>query len=160
MSFLRNSRFLLSRSSGGKTLFFLLSALRPSMMKSLPLRAFSTELDPANKKDYDAYVQKWHKHFSTCEDDFELERGLNHIFAADWVPSVEVISEAIKASRRLNTLATAIRILDGLEQKAYKKEQYAAYISELKPLLEEFGIPQKSELGNFEVVRERKPWQF
>jgi len=123
-------------------------------------RFYSSELDPANKKDYDQYVQKWNTHFSTCEDDFELERGLNHIFAADWVPSVEVLSEALKASRRLNSFATAVRILEGLENKVYKKEQYTAYLTELKPLLEELGVPQKSELGAFEMVRDKKPWEL
>ena len=124
------------------------------------IRFNSSELSPSNKKDYDAYVQKWHKHFATCDDDFELERGLNHIFAADWVPSVEVLAEALKASRRLNTFATAVRILEGLEGKVYKKEQYAAYLAELKPLLEELGVPQKSELGDFVVVRDRKLWDY
>lgn len=128
---------------------------------SVPVaRSFSTELDPANKKDYDAFVQKWHTHFAKVDDDFELERGLNHIFAADWVPSVEVIAEALKASRRLNTFATAVRILEGLEQKAYKKEQFAAYMTELKPLLEDLGVPARSELGEYQVVRQRMPWDF
>jgi cytochrome c oxidase subunit 5a len=85
---------------------------------------------------------------------------LNHIFAADWVPSVNVITEALKASRRLNTFATAVRIIEALKDKAYKKEQYEAYIKELKPLLEDLGVPERSELGDFMVVRDRKPWQF
>ena len=124
------------------------------------MRYYSSELNPSNKKDYDAYVQKWHKHFVTCEDDFELERGLNHIFAADWVPSVEVLAEAIRASRRLNTFATAVRILEGLENKVYKKEQYSAYLTELKPLLEELGIPQRSDLGDFKIIRDRNPSDY
>ena len=70
------------------------------------------------------------------------------------------MAEAIKASRRLNTFATAVRILEGLEGKVYKKEQYTAYLAELKPLLEELGVPQKSELGDFTVVRDRKPWDY
>jgi cytochrome c oxidase subunit 5a len=119
------------------------------------IRLYS-DLDPANKNDYDAFVNQWHSHFKNVEDEFELERGLNHIFNADWVPSVEVISEALKASRRLNTFATAVRILEGLEEKAYKKEQYHAYIRVLNPLLEEYGIIEKSELGKFLPYRDRK----
>ena len=114
-------------------------------------------MDPANKNDYDAFVQQWLSHFQNVEDDFELERGLNHIFNADWVPSLDVITEALKASRRLNTFATAVRILEGLEDKAYKKEQYQAYIKELTPLLEEYGVLEKSQLGEFMSIRERKP---
>ena len=115
-------------------------------------------LDPADKKDYSAFVDQWHTHFKNVEDDFELERGLNHIFAADWVPSVEVIAEAIRASRRLNTFATAVRILEGLKDKSYKPEQYDAYIRELKPLLDEFGVVEKSALGEFVQIRDRNPW--
>ena len=123
----------------------------------LATRLYSAhELDPANAKDYAGYVEQWSNHFKTAEDDFELERGLNLIFAADWVPSLEVITEALKASRRLNTFATAVRILEALEEKAYKKEQYAQYIKELKPLLEELGVPEKKDLGAFDIVRIRR----
>ncbi|KAH6570696.1 hypothetical protein BASA62_004206 [Batrachochytrium salamandrivorans] len=101
---------------------------------------------------------QWMKHFTNLEDDFELERGLNHIFAADWVPSVELIAEALKASRRLNTFPTAVRVLEGLEEKAYKAEQYQAYLRELKPLLEDLGIPERKDLGKFDIIRDRNPW--
>ncbi|KAJ3326184.1 Cytochrome c oxidase subunit 6 [Boothiomyces sp. JEL0866] len=121
-------------------------------------RRHYSDLDPADKKDYQAFVDQWQTHFKTVDDDFELERGLNHIFAADWVPSVEVVSEALRASRRLNTFATAVRILEGLKDKAYKKEQYDAYIRELKPLLDEYGIVEKEDLGEFQVIRDRTPW--
>ncbi|KAI9193144.1 cytochrome c oxidase, subunit VA/VI [Polychytrium aggregatum] len=114
----------------------------------------SHELDPQNQKDYDGYVQKWVSHFSTCEDDFELERGLNHIFAADWVPSVDVITESLKAARRLNSYATAVRVLEALEGKVESKSQYSQYISELKPLLAELGVEEKKDLGAFKIVRE------
>lgn len=115
-----------------------------------------SDLDPANKGEYDQFVTLWHNHFKNVEDEFELERGLNHIFSADWVPSVEVISEALQASRRLNTFATAVRILEGLEEKAYKKEQYHAYLKELSPLLQELGVHDKSGLGEFLPYRDRK----
>ncbi|KAI8900893.1 cytochrome c oxidase, subunit VA/VI, partial [Globomyces pollinis-pini] len=128
----------------------------PQSKLFIPVRNYS-ELDPANSKDYDAFVEQWHSHFKKCDDDFELERGLNNVFAADWVPSVEIISEALKASRRLNTFATAVRIIEALEEKAYKKEQFQAYLKELKPLLDEYGVPTKSELGPFAVTYERNP---
>ena len=125
-------------------------------MASFSLRNYS-EISPANKKDYQAFVDQWHSHFKNVDDDFELERGLNHIFAADWVPSVEVVEEAIKASRRLNTFATAVRILEALEEKVYKKEQYQVYLRELQPLLDEYGIVDKNGLGEFLPYRERNP---
>ena len=122
-------------------------------------RFYSAELDPANKSDYAAYVEHWTQHFKTVEEDFELERGLNHIFAADWVPSVDVISEALKASRRLNTFPTAVRILEALEQKAAKPDVYAQYAAQLDALLKELGVPHRKELGDFAIYRDRDPWK-
>ncbi|KAJ1560315.1 Cytochrome c oxidase subunit 6 [Cladochytrium tenue] len=123
------------------------------------VRAYSShELDPANKNDYDAYVAQWVNHFSTVEDDFELERGLNHIFAADWAPSVELIAESIKASRRLNTFATAVRILEAVEHKVHNKSQYEAYLRELKPLLDDLGVVDKHALGEIKAVRQKNWW--
>ncbi|KAJ3098471.1 Cytochrome c oxidase subunit 6 [Phlyctochytrium planicorne] len=118
----------------------------------------SHELDPSNKKDYDAYVSHWRSHFQSVDDDFELERGLNQIFAQDWAPSVELIEDAIKASRRLNTFATAVRILEALEHKVHKKSQYEAYVAHLKPLLDELGVVDKHGLGEIKSVRQKLWW--
>ncbi|KAJ3056695.1 Cytochrome c oxidase subunit 6 [Rhizophlyctis rosea] len=115
------------------------------------------ELDPGSKADYGIYVQLWRKHFQECEDDFELERGLNHIFATDWVPSIEVIEDALRAARRHNQFATAVRILEALENKADKGE-YQGYLNQLKPLLEEYGIPEKKDLGQFKKVLDLPFW--
>ncbi|KAJ3410362.1 Cytochrome c oxidase subunit 6 [Chytridiales sp. JEL 0842] len=142
------------------------AAVRPTAFRAVaafprvaytPIRSYSTELDPAKSKDYDAYVTQWLQHFSTVEDDFELERGLNHIFAVDWAPSVEVITEALKASRRLNTFPTAVRILEALEHKT-KKDQYQAYLKELQPLLDELGVVDKHALGEIKSVRQKRWW--
>ncbi|KAJ3092376.1 Cytochrome c oxidase subunit 6 [Quaeritorhiza haematococci] len=155
------NRFLLTRLSrpAGVLAF---SARRAPVMRAAvafpSVRSYATDLDPANKKDYDAYVQKWSQHFQTLDDDFELERGLNHIFAADWVPSVEVLTEAFRAARRLNTFATSVRILEALENKVESKKQYTEYLKELKPLLEELGVPERKELGEYQFVREKKWW--
>ncbi|KAI8916636.1 cytochrome c oxidase, subunit VA/VI, partial [Powellomyces hirtus] len=116
------------------------------------------DLDPTSKNDYDKYVTYWCKHFQTVEDDFELERGLNHIFATDWVPSVEVIGDALRAARAQNSFATAVRTLEALKSKAHNEKQYQQYIDALKPLLTELGIPEKKDLGTFEFVREKRWW--
>ncbi len=136
------------------------SLSRASFRPILSARNYATDLDPANKSDYASYVAMWQTHFQTCEDNFELERGLNHIFAADWVPSYEVIADALQASRRLNTFATAVRILEALEGKAENKQQYEKYIQELKPLLSELGVPERKELGEFKAVRDPAKWWY
>ncbi|TPX73206.1 succinate dehydrogenase [Chytriomyces confervae] len=123
-------------------------------------RSYSAGLDPSSKKDYDAYVQEWSTHFATCADDFELERGLNQIFAQDWAPSVELIGEALKASRRMDTFATSVRILEALEHKVHKKEQYQQYLKVLEPLLTELGVVDKHALGDFKAVRQKNMFRL
>ncbi len=119
-------------------------------------RAYSADLDPGNKADYDAYVAQWHRHFKQCGDLYELERGLSHIFAADWVPSVEVLAEALRASRRLHAFPVAVRIVEALEQKVDKVAQYQEYLKALGPLMQELGVPEKKELGAFDFVMEKR----
>ena len=80
------------------------------------------------------------------EDLFELQRGLNNCFAYDLVPSVGVVTEALRASRRVNDFATSVRIFEGIKQKVENKNQYAAYLEELKPIREELGITLKEEM--------------
>ncbi|KAJ3146527.1 Cytochrome c oxidase subunit 6 [Geranomyces variabilis] len=116
------------------------------------------DLDPNAKNDYDKYVSYWRKHFQTVEDDFELERGLNHIFATDWVPSADVIADALRAARAQNSFATAVRTLEALQSKTHNDKQYQQYLQELRPLLNELGIPEKKELGTFAFVREKRWW--
>ena len=41
------------------------------------------------------------------------QRNLNNAFAYDLVPSVEVLSAALKAARRVNDFPTAVRIFEG-----------------------------------------------
>lgn len=81
------------------------------------------------------------------EDLFELQRGLNNCFAYDLVPSVGVIEQALRASRRVNDFATSVRIFEGIAQKVENKGQYTQYLEELKPLREELGITLKENLA-------------
>lgn len=42
------------------------------------------------------------------------QRNLNNAFAYDLVPSPQVVAAALKAARRVNDFATAIRIFEGM----------------------------------------------
>lgn len=46
---------------------------------------------------------------------------------------------ALKAARRCNDFATAVRALEGLKQKVEKPAQFELYLKELAPLMEELG---------------------
>ncbi|KAI5295373.1 Cytochrome c oxidase subunit 6, partial [Ascosphaera pollenicola] len=88
----------------------------------------------------------YEKEFDGVQDVFELQRNLNNAFAYDLVPSVGVITAALKAARRVNDFPTAVRIFEGVKSKVETKDQYEQYLEELKPLREELGIPLKEEL--------------
>jgi len=60
---------------------------------------------------------RWVAFFKGTEDLGELHRGLQNVFSYDLVPSAEIITEAIKASRQYNDYPTAVRVLEGLKKK-------------------------------------------
>nr|XP_019042353.1 cytochrome c oxidase subunit 5a [Kwoniella bestiolae CBS 10118]OCF21283.1 cytochrome c oxidase subunit 5a [Kwoniella bestiolae CBS 10118] len=86
---------------------------------------------------YESFNSRYQTFFSSVGDLFELQRGLNNCFAYDLVPSTEVIDAALRASRKVNDYATAVRILEGVKEKVENKGQYQAYLDELKPTIEE-----------------------
>ncbi|KAG8892782.1 Cytochrome c oxidase subunit 6 [Tulasnella sp. 417] len=92
------------------------------------------------------FSKRYTTFFDNAEDLFELQRGLNNCFAYDLVPGVDVIEAALKASRRLDTYSTAVRVLEGVREKVENPKQYEAYLQELKGIREELGINTKEEL--------------
>ncbi|KAM7202762.1 Cytochrome c oxidase subunit Va domain containing protein [Naviculisporaceae sp. PSN 640] len=114
-----------------------------------PSNSFSTTIrvrSEHQEETFEEFTARYEKEFDAVEDVFELQRNLNNAFAYDLVPSVAVITAALKAARRVNDLPTAIRIFEGIKSKVENKGQYQQYLDELKPLREELGIPLKEEI--------------
>lgn len=88
---------------------------------------------------FEAFNQRYHTFFNSVSDLFELQRGLNNCFAYDLVPTTEVVDAALRAARKVNDYATAVRILEGVREKVENKGQYQAYLDELKSTLQELG---------------------
>lgn len=55
------------------------------------------------------------------------------------MPSPGVIEAALRAARRVDDYATAVRVFEGIREKVENKSQYQAYLDELKPVREELG---------------------
>ncbi|KIK77778.1 hypothetical protein PAXRUDRAFT_363209 [Paxillus rubicundulus Ve08.2h10] len=102
--------------------------------------------DAHSQESFEAFSDRYVAFFQGAQDLFELQRGLNNCFAHDLVPSPGVIEAALRAARRVNDYATAVRILEGVKEKVETKHQYQAYLDELKPVREELGISTKEEL--------------
>jgi cytochrome c oxidase subunit 5a len=95
---------------------------------------------------FESYTERYVKFFDGVEDLFELQRGLNNAFAYDLVPATSVVEAALKASRRVNDYATAVRVFEGLRDKVESEKQYKEYLEELAPIRSELGIQTIDEL--------------
>lgn len=108
------------------------------------IRAYSA--GPAENTDlshetetFDAFNERYRTFFASCSDLFELQRGLNNCFAYDLVPNTAVVDAALRAARKCNDYATAVRILEGVSEKVENKGQYKAYLEELSGTIQELG---------------------
>ena len=88
---------------------------------------------------FESFTERYVNFFQSAQDLFEVQRGLNNCFAHDLVPAPAVVEAAVRAARRVNDYATAVRVFEGIKEKVENKQQYQAYLEELKPLREELG---------------------
>jgi len=95
---------------------------------------------------FESFSERYVNFFQSAEDLFELQRGLNNCFAHDLVPSPAVVEAALRAARRVNDYSTAVRVFEGIREKVENKQQYQAYLEELKGVREELGVNTKEEL--------------
>lgn len=94
------------------------------------------------------FEAKWTKFFtSEAYDQFELQRGLNHSFHFDIVPTIPVLEAALRACRKLNDLAAAMRIFGALRQKCSDDAQYEEYVKYLEPIKKELGVSAPEDIG-------------
>lgn len=104
-----------------------------------PVRFNSGGAHAHETESFESFNARYQTFFSSVTDLFELQRGLNNCFAYDLVPTVDVVEAALRASRKVNDYATAVRVLEGVREKVENKGQYQQYLDELKPVIEELG---------------------
>ncbi|CAG9943360.1 unnamed protein product [Clonostachys rosea f. rosea IK726] len=124
-------------------------AARPApLVARSAVMSFSTTVPrrSGHEETFEEFTARFEKEFDSVQDVFELQRNLNNAFAYDLVPSPAVVAAALKAARRVNDFATAVRIFEGIKSKVENKGQYEQYLEDLKPLREELGIPLKEDL--------------
>lgn len=88
---------------------------------------------------FESFTERYVQFFGAAQDLYEVQRGLNNAFSHDLVPAPSVVEAALRASRRVNDYATAVRVFEGIREKVENKKQYEAYLEELKPVREELG---------------------
>jgi len=126
--------------------FMLSAVLRTAARPSLVVRSartapvFARSGSSHAQETFESFSERYVTFFQNAEDLFEVQRGLNNCFAHDLVPSTAVVEAAVRAARRVNDYATAVRVFEGIKEKVENKSQYQAYVDELKPLREELGV--------------------
>lgn len=82
-------------------------------------------------------------------DGWECRKAMNELLGMDLVPEPKIIVSALKACRRVNDYALAVRFLEGCKDKCGNKvnEIYPYLIQEIRPTLTELGIETPEELG-------------
>uniref|UniRef100_A0A673H2U1 Cytochrome c oxidase subunit 5A, mitochondrial n=1 Tax=Sinocyclocheilus rhinocerous TaxID=307959 RepID=A0A673H2U1_9TELE len=88
------------------------------------------------------FDSRWVTYFSKPDlDAWELRKGMNTLIGYDLVPEPKILDSALRACRRLNDLANAIRILEAVK----------IWRNELRPTLQELGISTPEELGIYKL---------
>lgn len=82
-------------------------------------------------------------------DGWEVRKGMNDILGMDLVPDPKIISAGLKACRRVNDYALAVRWLEGCKDKCGAKtaEIYPYLLNEIRPTLNELGVLTPEEMG-------------
>uniref|UniRef100_A0A2K6JV82 Cytochrome c oxidase subunit 5A, mitochondrial n=1 Tax=Rhinopithecus bieti TaxID=61621 RepID=A0A2K6JV82_RHIBE len=121
------------------------AAARPALEAS-----FSSLLFPWVTETDEEFDARWVTYFNKPDTDaWEWRKGMNNTLVSyDLVPEPKIIDVALWACRRLNDFASAVRILEGVEDKAGPhKEIYPYVIQELRSTLNELRISTPEELG-------------
>lgn len=103
----------------------------------------STETDAEFDARYEAYFNR------PDIDGWEARKAMNELLGMDLIPEPKIISAGLKACRRLNDYALAIRWLEGCKDKCGDKvkEIYPYLLQEIRPTLTELGVETPEELG-------------
>ncbi|TWW75938.1 Cytochrome c oxidase subunit 5A, mitochondrial [Takifugu flavidus] len=122
--------------------------LRMLLQPALALLA-SRSYSHGKQETDEEFDARWVTYFNKPDiDAWELKKGMNTLIGYDLVPEPKILEAALRACRRLNDLASAIRILEAVKDKAGPhKEIYPYVIQELRPTLDELGISTPEELG-------------
>lgn len=103
----------------------------------------STETDSEFDARYEAYFNR------PDIDGWEARKAMNELLGMDLVPEPKIIAAGLRACRRVNDYALAIRWLEGVKDSCGDKEKeiYPYLLQEIRPTLTELGIDTPEQLG-------------
>ena len=116
---------------------------RVSAVGAMRHSSHSTESDADFDARYEAYFNR------PDIDAWEARKAMNDLIGMDLVPEPKIVVAGLKACRRLNDYALAIRWLEAVKNSCgpHVKEIYPYMLQEIRPTLSELGIETPEELG-------------
>ncbi|TMW48752.1 hypothetical protein DOY81_006177 [Sarcophaga bullata] len=96
------------------------------------------------------FDKRYEDYFNRSDiDGWEVRKGMNDLLGMDLVPAPKIVEAGLKACRRVNDIALAIRWLEGVKDKCGDNidEIYPYIINSVRPTLTELGIPTPEELN-------------
>ncbi|KAJ3483163.1 hypothetical protein NLI96_g6506 [Meripilus lineatus] len=124
---------------------------RPTATRVAPILARPSS-SAHGQETFESFTERYVNFFTSAQDLFEVQRGLNNCFAHDLVPAPSVIEAALRAARRVNDYSTAVRVFEGVKEKVENQQQYQQYLEELKSVREELGASQNFNPSSIELV--------
>lgn len=134
------------RAVSGSNLRFALGLNSARIFNKLTVRHGHGEPDIHGDKFDSSYEQFFNR---PDVDGWQVRKGMNDLLGMDLVPEPKIIISALKACRRINDYALAIRWLEGCKDKCgnQKAAIYPWLIQEIQPTLTELGISTPEEMG-------------
>jgi len=120
--------------------------------KNLPTTTFAANRLYSHGKVETAeeFDQRWIKFFQKPEmDEWWLRKGMTELFQADAMPEPKLMIEALRAARKVNDYAAAVRFLEIMKFKCgYREKEVWPYVmQEIQPTLDELGISTPEQMG-------------
>ncbi|VVC32729.1 Hypothetical protein CINCED_3A010248 [Cinara cedri] len=115
-----------------------------------PIMAVSTRFMSEHKEETDEeFYARYEAYFNRKDiDGWEARKAMNDLAGQDAIADPKVIIAALKACRRLNDYAMAIRFLESVRIKSEIDSNIYPYIlQEISPTLQELGIDTPEALG-------------
>lgn len=121
--------------------------LRSSLQRSEV--AASSRLMSSHAETDEEFDARYEAYFNRPDiDGWEIRKAMNDLTGMDLVPEPKIVIAALKACRRVNDYAIAIRFLEILELKTGGRKDIWEYVlNEIKPTLEELGVDTPDKLG-------------
>lgn len=120
-----------------------LGVSRLSAVGAIRHSSHSTETDAEFDARYEAFFNR------PDIDGWETRKAMNELLGMDLIPEPKLIIAGLKACRRVNDYALAIRWLEGIKDSCGNKEKeiYPYLLQEIRPALAELGVETPEELG-------------